>query len=104
MSWGYRVSTDAGYWWVDLVAGNSFDSWLASAISRTKGTGRHIACPGTRRRLLLPRWLVSQCLGSEAAAALAWTVLCLHTGAACYGALYALALFLLSGGGGLGAV
>ena len=34
----------------------------------------------------------------------AWTVLCLHTGAACYGALYALSLFLLSGGGSLGAV
>jgi len=34
----------------------------------------------------------------------AWTVLCLHTGAACYAALFALALPLLSGGGGLGAV
>lgn len=34
----------------------------------------------------------------------AWTVLCLHTGAACYAAFYAMTLSLLSGGGSLGAI
>jgi hypothetical protein len=33
----------------------------------------------------------------------AWPVLCVHAGAACYAALYALALPILSGGGWLGA-
>ncbi len=34
----------------------------------------------------------------------AWPLLCFHTGAACYAALYALSLLLFSGGGALGAV